>query len=306
VRILLTGAGGQVGWELARVLAPLGEVIGLDRSGLDLVQPDALRETVRAIAPEAIVNAAAYTAVDRAESEPELARAINAIAPGILAEEAQRLDAILVHYSTDYVFDGTKTEPYVESDAPNPLNVYGRTKLEGERAIGASGCRHLTLRTSWVYGARGNNFLLTMLRLARERRSLRIVDDQIGAPTWCREIAQATAILITQPELAARGADGLYHLTAGGATSWCGFARAIFDSPEMARLGVTPPAVEAIATSAYPTPARRPANSRLDCSRLERRAGIRLGAWDAALERCLEELAAAGRETTAPGEQSAG
>ena len=172
MRILLTGANGQVGWELARALAPLGEVIGLDRSRLDLAQPDALRETVRAIAPDAIVNAAAYTAVDRAESEPELARAINAIAPGVLAEEAQRLDAILVHYSTDYVFDGTKSEPYVETDPTNPLSVYGRTKLEGERAIGASGCRHLTLRTSWVYGARGQNFLLTMLRLARERRQL--------------------------------------------------------------------------------------------------------------------------------------
>ena len=291
MRILLTGANGQVGWELARALAPLGEVIGLDRSRLDLAQPDALRETVRAIAPTAIVNAAAYTAVDRAESEPDLARAINAIAPGVLAEEAQHLDAILVHYSTDYVFDGTKSEPYVEADPTHPLSVYGRTKLEGERAIGASGCRHLTLRTSWVYGARGHNFLLTMLRLARERRSLRIVDDQIGAPTWSREIAQATADLLGQPELAARGADGLYHLTAGGATTWFGFARAIFDSAEMARLGITPPALEAIPTSAYPTPARRPANSRLDCGRLFSRTGVRFAAWDAALARCLAEVA---------------
>lgn len=291
MRILLTGANGQIGWELARSLTPLGEVVGLERSRLDLSQPDLLRETVRAIAPNAIVNAAAYTAVDRAESEPELARMINAIAPGVLAEEAQRLDAILVHYSTDYVFDGTKSEPYVESDPPNPLNVYGRTKLEGERAIGASGCRHLTLRTSWVYGARGSNFLLTMLRLARERRAaLRIVDDQIGAPTWAREIAQATAALMARPELAARGAEGLYHLTASGATSWYGFARAIFGSPEMARLGVTPPAVEAIPTSAYKTPARRPSNSRLDCERLFSRAGVRLAAWDAALARCLAEV----------------
>ena len=290
MRILLTGASGQVGWELARALAPLGEVIGLDRNRLDLSQPDTLRETVRAIAPGAIVNAAAYTAVDRAESEPELARAINAIAPGVLAEEAQRLDAILVHYSTDYVFDGAKPEPYVESDPTNPLSVYGRTKLEGERAIGASGCRHLTLRTSWVYGARGHNFLLTMLRLARERRQLRIVDDQIGAPTWCRDIAQATATLLAQPEYAARGAEGLYHLTASGETSWYGFARAIFDSPEMARLGVAPPAIEAIPTSAYPTPARRPLNSQLDCSRLERRVGIRLAPWDAALRSALAEI----------------
>ncbi|HET9062601.1 MAG TPA: dTDP-4-dehydrorhamnose reductase [Candidatus Binatia bacterium] len=291
MRILLTGPSGQVGWELARSLAQLGEVIGLDRSRLDLSQPDALRETVRAIAPTAIVNAAAYTAVDRAESEPELARMINTIAPGVLAEEAQRLDAILVHYSTDYVFDGTKSEPYVEADATNPLNVYGRTKLEGERAIGASGCRHLTLRTSWVYGARGSNFLLTMLRLAREPRAvLRIVDDQIGAPTWSREIAQATAALLARPELAARGAEGLYHLTASGATSWCGFAQAIFGSPEMARLGVVAPALEAIPTSAYKTPAQRPANSRLDCGRLFSRAGVRLAAWDDALARCLAEV----------------
>lgn len=293
MRLLLTGANGQVGWALQRALAPLGELLALDRGQLDLADPDGLRQRVRAIAPNVIVNAAAYTAVDRAESEPEAARAINAIAPGVLAEEASRLDAILVHYSTDYVFDGTKPGPYVETDPTNPLSVYGRTKLDGERAIGASGCRHLTLRTSWVYGARGQNFLLTMLRLARERRSLRVVDDQVGAPTWSREIAQATAALLARPELARPGADGLYHLTAGGATSWCGFARAIFASPEMARLGVTPPSVEAIPSSEYPLPARRPANSRLDCTRLERRAGIRLAAWDAALERCLAEVATA-------------
>jgi dTDP-4-dehydrorhamnose reductase len=290
VRILLTGANGQVGWELQRALAPLGEVIALDRSRLDLSRPDALRETVRAIAPDAIVNAAAYTAVDRAESEPELARAINAIAPGVLAEEAHRLDAVLVHYSTDYVFDGTKPKPYTESDSPNPLSVYGRTKLEGERAIGASGCRHLTLRTSWVYGARGSNFLLTMLRLAREGRQMRIVDDQVGAPTWCREIAQATATLLAQPALPAPGSAGLFHLTASGATTWFGFAKAIFESPEMARIGIEPPVLEAIPTSAYPTPARRPANSRLDCARLERRAGVRRTPWDAALAQCLAEL----------------
>jgi dTDP-4-dehydrorhamnose reductase len=290
VRILLTGANGQVGWELQRALAPLGDVIALDRRQLDVADPDSLRGQLRAVAPQIIVNAAAYTAVDRAESEPGLARAINAIAPGVLAEEAKRLDAVLVHYSTDYVFDGTKTAPYIEADPVNPMSVYGRTKLEGEQAIGATGCRHLTLRTSWVYGTRGHNFLLTMLRLARERPQLRIVDDQVGAPTWCREIAKATAALLSA-DLAASGADGLYHLTASGATSWFGFARAIFSSLELARLGVTPPALEAIPTSAYPTPARRPANSRLDCGRLERAAGIRLAPWDAALKRCLEELA---------------
>jgi dTDP-4-dehydrorhamnose reductase len=290
VRILLTGANGQVGWELQRSLAPLGEVLALDRGQLGLADPDGLRQRVRAIAPHVIVNAAAYTAVDRAESEPEAARAINAIAPGVLAEEAHRLDAILVHYSTDYVFDGAKAEPYVESDPPSPLSVYGRTKLEGERAIGASGCRHLTLRTSWVYGARGQNFLLTMLRLAGERRSLRVVDDQIGAPTWSRQIAQATAALLGRPDLAAPGTEGLYHLTASGSTSWYGFARAIFASPEMARLGVTPPSVAAIPSSEYPLPARRPANSRLDCGRLLSRAGVQLEAWDAALARCLAEV----------------
>jgi dTDP-4-dehydrorhamnose reductase len=291
VRILLTGANGQIGWELQRELASLGDVLALDRSQLDLAQSDTLRGRVREIAPDVIVNAAAYTAVDRAESEPELARAINAIAPGILAEEAQHLDAILVHYSSDYVFDGTKPGPYTESDAPNPLNVYGRTKLEGERAIGASGCRHLTLRTSWVYGARGHNFLLTMLRLARERRELRIVDDQIGAPTWSREIAQATAVLLARPELARPGAAGLYHLTASGSTSWCGFARKIFESAALERLGISPPSVEAIPSSAYPTPARRPSNSRLDCNRLFDSCGTRLAAWDTALASCLAELA---------------
>jgi dTDP-4-dehydrorhamnose reductase len=291
VRILVTGANGQVGRELAGALAPLGEVIAADRGRLDLAQPAALRERVRAIAPDAIVNAAAYTAVDRAESEPELARTVNTIAPGVLAEEAARRDAVLVHYSTDYVFDGTKAGPYVESDAPNPLSVYGRTKLEGERAVGASGCRHLTLRTSWVYGARGRNFLLAMLRLARERPGLRIVDDQVGAPTWCREIAAATASLLARPELAARGAEGLYHLTASGATSWFGFAQAIFTSPEMVRLGVTPPALEAIPASAHPAAARRPSNSRLDCGKLLDRAGVRLAPWDEALARCLAEAA---------------
>lgn len=289
MRILVTGAGGQVGSALRPALAPLGEVVALDRSQLDLAQPDALRARVRELAPQAIVNAAAYTAVDRAESESELARAINAVAPGVLAEEALRLGAVLVHYSTDYVFDGTKPSPYVEDDPARPLSVYGRTKLEGERAIGASGCRHLTLRTSWVFGARGHNFLLTMLRLARERRALRIVSDQIGAPTWCRDIAAATARLLDGGH-AAPGADGLYHLTASGATSWFGFAQAIFASPEMARLGIEPPALEAIPTSAYPTAARRPANSRLDCARLAHRTGIRMPAWEAGLAGALAEL----------------
>jgi dTDP-4-dehydrorhamnose reductase len=290
VRILLTGANGQVGWELQRALAPLGEIAAVDMAHLDLANSDAVRARVRELRPEVIVNAAAYTAVDRAESEPELARAVNAVAPGVLAKEAKRLDAILVHYSTDYVFDGEKAGPYTEDDTPNPLSEYGRSKLDGERGIAASGCRHLTLRTSWVYGTRGKNFLLTMLQAARERRALRVVDDQIGAPTWCREIADATATALARPDLAAPGADGLFHLSAGGFTSWFGFARTIFDSPDFARLGIARPALEAIPTSAYPTPARRPRNSRLNCSRLTDRAAIRLAPWDEALCRCLAEL----------------
>ena len=292
--ILLTGANGQVGWELQRALAPRGEIVALDMAHLDLANSDAVRARVRELGPRIIVNAAAYTAVDRAESERELARAVNAVAPGVLAEEAGRLDAILVHYSTDYVFDGEKAGPYTEDDAPNPLSSYGRSKLDGERGIAASGCRHLTLRTSWVYGTRGRNFLLAMLGAARERRALRVVDDQIGAPTWCREIADATAALLARPELAAPGADGLYHLSAGGFTSWFGFARAIFDSPELVRLGIARPALEAISTSEYPTPARRPRNSRLDCDRLESRAGLRLAPWDEALARCMAEVSAGG------------
>jgi dTDP-4-dehydrorhamnose reductase len=279
-----------VGWELQRALAPLGEIAAVDMAHLDLADSDAVRARVRELRPRIIVNAAAYTAVDRAESEPELARAVNAVAPRVLAEEALRLDAILVHYSTDYVFDGEKAGAYTEDDTPNPLSEYGRTKLEGERAIAASGCRHLTLRTSWVYGTRGRNFLLTMLQAARERRALRVVDDQIGAPTWCREIADATAALLAQPELAVTGAEGLYHLCAAGHTSWFGFARAIFASPELRRLGIDPPVVEPIPSSAYPTPARRPRNSRLDCSRIERRARLRMARWDEALGRCMAEL----------------
>jgi dTDP-4-dehydrorhamnose reductase len=290
VRILLTGANGQVGWELRRALAPLGEVAAFDRAGLDLARLDGLIACVRSLAPQVIVNAGAYTTVDRAESEPEKASAINATAPRVLAEEAKRLGAILVHYSTDYVFDGEKAEPYSETDTPNPVSVYGRSKLEGDRAVAGSGCQHLTLRTSWVYGTRGRNFLLTMLRLAREGRSVRVVDDQFGAPTWSREVAEATATLLGKPQLAAPGAAGVYHLCAGGSTSWHGFARAIFDSPELARLGIARPALEAIPTSAYPTPARRPRNSRLDCGRLERRAGVRLAPWDDALRRCMAEL----------------
>ncbi len=293
-RILLTGKNGQVGWELQRTLAPLGEVVALDRQQLDLVKPDQIRERVREIKPSLIVNAAAYTAVDKAEEEPELAMAINGIAPGILAEEAKRLNAAIVHYSTDYVFDGTKTTPYTEEDLPNPLNVYGRTKLEGERAIQAAGVPYMILRTSWVYGMRGKNFLLTVLRLAQEREELRIVDDQIGAPTWSRMIAEATAQILAQVYLPVISHSspltekkGIYHLSAGGQTSWYGFARAI-----VARISETSTQsvkLIPIPTSKYPAPARRPAYSLLSKAKLNGAFGLAMLDWDRALELVLEE-----------------
>ncbi|MGE0358922.1 MAG: dTDP-4-dehydrorhamnose reductase, partial [Burkholderiales bacterium] len=240
MRILLTGATGQVGWELRKTLAPLGEVRHLDRFGLNLADVPTLVASVRALQPGIIVNAAAYTAVDKAESERDEAFAVNATGPRVLAEEAKRIGALLVHYSTDYVFDGEKPSPYVEDDPTHPLSVYGESKLAGEQAILKSGCRHLVLRTSWVYGPRGRNFYLTMLRLAKERPELRVVDDQVGAPTSSLEIARATAALL------AKGAQGLYHMAAAGETSWCGFARAI-----LKRTGMNTPVIP-IRTEDYP------------------------------------------------------
>jgi dTDP-4-dehydrorhamnose reductase len=271
LRILLTGATGQVGWELRKTLAPLGEVKFFDRFGLDLADTPPLVATVRALQPEVIVNAAAYTAVDKAEAERDLAFAVNATAPRVLAEEAKRIGALLVHYSTDYVFDGEKGSPYVESDPTRPISAYGDSKLAGEQAIAKSGCRHLILRTSWVYGPRGRNFYLTMLRLAKERPELKVVDDQVGAPTSSLEIARATATLL------AKGAQGLYHMTAAGETTWCGFARAILKGA-----GVATP-VTAIRTEDYPTPAKRPRNSRLDCSKLRKETGVALAPWEEGL-----------------------
>ena len=262
-------------------LAPLGEVVAFDHASLDLADPDQIADRVRDVKPELIVNAAAHTAVDRAESEPELAMRVNAEAPGILAQEALRPSAALIHYSTDYVFDGTKSTPYVEDDSPNPINAYGRSKLQGERAIQASGCRHLILRTSWVYGNRGSNFLLTILRLARELPELRIVDDQIGAPTWCRDVATATAQLTSRVRAGIAG--GVYHLTAGGATSWCGFAREILRAS-----GVETP-VRAIATKDHPTPAKRPANSLLSGAKIAARWNLALPQWQDSLMVCLRE-----------------
>jgi dTDP-4-dehydrorhamnose reductase len=271
VRILLTGPAGQVGAALLETLPGLGEVVAASHARLDLASPDSIRRAVRAARPEVIVNAAAYTAVDKAESERDAAFVVNATAPGVLAEEAKRGGALLVHYSTDYVFDGAKPAPYVEEDAPNPINVYGASKLAGERAIVGSDCRYLILRTSWVYGPRGANFYLTMLRLARERPELRVVDDQVGAPTSSLAIARATAQLLRP------GAHGLYHLSAAGRTSWCGFARAI-----LGRAGIATPVV-AIRTEDYPAPAKRPRNSRLDCSRLRADFGVALAPWEEGL-----------------------
>lgn len=293
-RILVTGASGQVGWELARSLGPLGRVICLDLPDLDFTRPESIRAALRATNPSVVVNPAAYTAVDQAENEPDLAFAINGCAPAVLAEECLRLGALLVHYSTDYVFDGTKAGAYAENDATNPLSVYGQSKLQGEIALRDSGCQHLLLRTSWVYGARGKNFLLAMLKLGRERERLSIVDDQIGAPTWARTLAEVTAQMIgrwqhaTPTERATL--QGTYHTTAAGSTSWCGFAKAIFERAESIGLG-RPPVVEPIPASAYPTPARRPMNSVLDNANLGRAFGMALPPWDECLALCLEEVA---------------
>jgi len=289
-KILLTGSRGQVGWELARSLSTLGEIVALDSDRLDLTDIDAIRRTVAEIKPRIIVNPAAHTAVDKAESEPQLAHAINAAAPAILAEEAEKIGALLVHYSTDYVFDGSGDAAWLEDAAKGPLNVYGASKLAGEQAIQANCQRHLIFRTSWVYGARGANFLLTMRRLMRERPELKIVADQIGAPTWCRSLADATAQILAQVGAASRGADkpqpwGVYHMTNAGETSWHGFAAAIqaFDAAEnIASLLPIP-------SSEYPTPARRPLNSRLDNEKLARVFGIRLPDWREALRLCMDK-----------------
>jgi dTDP-4-dehydrorhamnose reductase len=290
VKILVTGKTGQVGYELVRSLQPLGEVVAVDSKQMDLRQPGAIREVIRTVQPDLIVNPAAYTAVDRAESEPEVALAINGDAPAIMAEEAKALGAAMIHFSTDYVFDGGKAGAYVEEDAPNPLNVYGKSKLAGEQALQASGVAHLIFRTSWVYGMRGRNFLLTVLRLAQEREELRIVADQHGAPTWCRTIAEATACIAGQ---AAANPDreqwwqrhsGIYHLTAQGQTTWHGFTQAILAHAGLKKL----PTVLPISSAEYPTPALRPANSTLACKKLQQ-TFCELPAWNEALALCMEK-----------------
>ncbi len=283
MRILLTGVNGQVGWELQRSLAPLGEVVAADRNALDLADTAAIRRAVAAIAPDLIVNPAAYTAVDKAESEPELAYAINAVAPA----ELTACGIPLVHFSTDYVFDGRKAGAYTEDDTPSPLGVYGASKLAGEQAVQCAGIPHLILRSSWVYGLRGRNFLLTLQRLARERGSLAVVDDQFGAPTWSRLVAEATALAIARwldrPDQTAT--SGIYHLSCDGRTSWHGFAAAIL--AHRAKTGENPARLTAIPTSGYPTPAARPSNAQLDCGKLAATFGVRLPDWEAALALCL-------------------
>ena len=292
-RVLLAGRGGQLGWELQRALAPFGELVALDRAGMDLADPDAIHRAIADARPAVIVNAAAYTAVDKAESEPEAAMRVNGVAPGIIAEEAARIGALMVHYSTDYVFDGAKGEPYREDDPPAPLSAYGRSKLAGEEAVRAAGGAHLIFRTSWVYAARGSNFLLTMLRLARERRELKIVDDQVGAPTWARSIASLTARVLGVDGAGpgrARERSGVYHLTAAGAVSWFGFAQAIFAQARARRADFNAPALVPIPAAEYPLPARRPANSRLDTGKLSAAFDLRPPRWDAMLADCMKEV----------------
>ena len=281
MKILLTGPTGQVGSALLDTLAALGEVVPLDRVGLDLAEPRSIRSAVRAVRPEVFVNAGAYTAVDQAESERALALRINGEGPAVLAEEAVTLGALLVHFSTDYVFDGRKAEPYLESDLPNPLNAYGQTKLAGEQAIQRSGCRHLIFRTSWVYAATGRNFMRTMLRLAREGKPLRVVDDQHGAPTSNLMLAKAVPVAIARA-LADRSLEGLYHMSASGQTTWHGFAQAIF---EAARVDAD---LAPIDSAQYPAAAKRPRNSVLDNGRLASRFGIRLAPWGEGLREVLD------------------
>jgi dTDP-4-dehydrorhamnose reductase len=302
IRVLVTGAGGQVGREVARALEGRAHLAAHDRASLDLADPASIAARVREARPDVIVNCAAYTAVDRAESEPAAARAVNGVAPGILAEEARRARALLVHFSTDYVFDGAKQDAYVEDDPVGPLNTYGLTKLEGERAIAAAAGRHLVLRTSWVYGPHGANFMLTMLRLGREREELRIVDDQHGAPTSSLQLARLVRELLEGGrggEPLARSAvdalgerSGLYHATAAGRTTWHGFASEIFVRAQREGRIERAPRLLPIPASAYPTPARRPANSVLCCDRLQAAFGTRIGDWRTGLAESLSALAA--------------
>ncbi len=284
--ILLMGATGQVGWELHRCLSSLGQIYVANRNRIDLTKPDSIRNVIRELKPNVILNAAAYTAVDNAEKESQLAHTVNAIAPGILAEESHRLNTLLIHYSTDYVFQGEHASPYTEQDIVNPMGEYGKSKLAGEQAIQAVGGRYLILRTAWVYGLRGKNFLLTMQRLAKERSEIKVVNDQIGAPTWSRMIAQATTQILAQLHSPLyqdniEGLSGIYHLTCAGQTNWYEFAKAIIAYAEKQ------PHILPITTADYPTPAQRPAYSVLSNVKLTQTLGITLPDWERALALCL-------------------
>ncbi|MGE5471483.1 MAG: dTDP-4-dehydrorhamnose reductase [Bacteroidota bacterium] len=297
MKVLLLGKDGQVGWQLQRALAPHGQLVACGRAECDLADTAQIRSVVREIKPTVIVNATAYTAVDKAESEPALALRINGEAPGILAEEAARLDALLVHYSTDYVYDGRKPTAYVESDATAPQGVYGRSKLVGEEAIRAVGGKSLIFRTSWVFGEHGGNFVKTILRLARDKESLNVVDDQIGSPTPADLIATVTGLalaMLAHGRALEKGEHRLYHLAAARPVSWCEFARTIVRQAgdlQPGGLRLQPDAIRAITTAEYPTPARRPANSRLDCGRLESDFGLQMPDWQPSLQRVLQLLA---------------
>lgn len=293
MKILLLGKNGQVGWELQRSLAPLGELVSLDRHSTDycgnLADPDGLRHTLQTLKPDLIVNAAAYTAVDKAETDRDMAMLINGLAPQVMAQEAQRSGALLVHYSTDYVFNGRGVEPWAESAVASPVNYYGQTKLAGEQAIRTSGCQHLIFRTSWVYAARGSNFAKTMLRLAAERDTLSVIADQHGVPTSAELLADVTAHAITatlrQPTL-----SGLYHLVPGGETNWHAYAQFVLDFARAQGKPLKAGTVTPIPTSAYPTPAARPLNSRLSNQKLQQAFGLRLPQWQGGVERMLAEL----------------
>lgn len=287
-RILLLGANGQVGWELSRSLLPLGDVTALTRNQCDLSDMAALANVLRNLRPDIIVNAAAYTAVDQAEINTEMAMCINAEAPAVLADEARRLGALLVDYSTDYVFDGAKSEAYVETDTPNPINVYGRSKLAGLQAIKKSGCRHLIFRVSWVYGGRGSNFVKSMLRLAKDHTELNVVEDQVGAPTSADLIADVTSQVLTLTRRGL-GEEGVFHLAPSGETSWYGFAQAIFDHVSSVT-GSTVPRLSPIKAIEYPALAQRPANSRLNTAKIERTFGLYMPRWQTSMKRIIEEV----------------
>jgi dTDP-4-dehydrorhamnose reductase len=294
MKLLLLGKGGQVGWELQRSLAPLGEVVALDFDSTDFhadfSHPEQLAETVLKVRPDVVVNSAAHTAVDKAESEPEFARKLNATSPGVVAQAAQQIGAMMVHYSTDYVFDGSGNKPWLEDDLTAPLSVYGSTKLEGELLVARHCARHLIFRTSWVYAARGGNFAKTMLRLAKERDRLTVIDDQFGAPTGAELLADVTAHAI-RATLSDPGKAGLYHLVAGGETTWHGYARFVLAQAQAAgvELKASPEAVDAVPTSAFPTPATRPHNSRLNTDKLQATFGLKLPPWQAGVARMLAE-----------------